>query len=151
MKNKIDNYSKKEKTYLIFSIIFLSLSVISTVCFVVFANYKIQVLMTVLGCVISSLLATLFVGFYCLGYLQNKAYLNFYKQLENKEEESIKGEITLSCKFYTLRKRLSFFIIYIKDTEFYVLDEKLYKRLKNGNNYECKVIDNYVLEINGCE
>ena len=80
---------KVQKTSLLLAIIFLVLTVISALCFILFANYKIQVLMSILGSIVTSLLLMVSIGFFVSGYLYNKYLFNFYSQLESKEEQSL--------------------------------------------------------------
>ena len=139
---------KQKNIYLAFSFVFLALGVISILCFIFLSNFKVQLLMSILGSIVSSILIVLFIGFLTLGYFPQKSLSSFYVDLENKEEQIVKGKISLLNKSFTLKKNLSFFVVFINEKEYLLINEKLYKSLNDGNEYEFVVLDNYIAGLN---
>ena len=151
LQERKNRHLKNKNISMITMFIFLFLTIVSIVCFVVFSNYKIQLLMSILGSVISSILISVSIGFMVFGYFPNKRFYSFYTQLENKEEQSIKGQIKLTNKYVTLRKGLFFLVIYINEDEHYVIDEEMVNSLINGKEYKVLLRDNFVMEITDYE
>ena len=144
---KKQKHLKAKKLSLVLTIIFLVLAVASAVCFILFSNYKIQLLMSIVGSIITSLLAIVAIGLFVAGYLYNKYLFNFYSQLENKEEQSLQGQIKNLEKYTTLKKGLSFLAVYINGHEYYLADEEMINSLDNGKDYRVSLRGNYVVGV----
>lgn len=138
---------KVKKTSLVLAIVFLVLAVTSALCFILFSNYKNQLLMSIIGSISTSLLAIAAIGFFVAGYLYNKYLFNFYSQLENKEEQSLKGQIKNSEKYTTLKKGLSFLAIYINDQEYYLADEEMINSFDNEKEYRISLRGDFVVGV----
>ena len=138
---------KVQKTSLLLAIIFLVLTVISALCFILFANYKIQVLMSILGSIVTSLLLMVSIGFFVSGYLYNKYLCNFYTQLESKEEQSLNAQIKNLEKYTTLKKGLSFLTIYFNNQEYYLVDEEMINSFDNEKEYRISLRGNFVVGV----
>ena len=138
---------KVQKTSLILAIIFLVLTVISALCFILFANYKIQVLMSILGSIVTSLLLMVSIGFFVSGYLYNKYLCNFYTQLESKEEQFLNGQIKNLEKYTTLKKGLSFLTIYFNNQEYYLVDEEMINSFDNEKECRISLRGNFVVGV----
>ena len=144
---RVQKHQKAKKLSLLLAGIFLGLTIVSIVCFIIFANYKIQVVMSIVGSVVSSILFIASIYFFIAGYLYNKYLLNFYKQLENKEEQSLTGRFKNGNQTQTLKKGLSFFVVYFDDQECYLSDDKMISDLSEGKDYQIKLRGNFVTEI----
>ena len=144
---KKQKHLKAKKLSLVLTIVFLVLAVASAVCFILFSNYKIQLLMSIVGSIITSLLAIVAIGLFVAGYLYNKYLSNFYSQLENKEEQSLQGQIKNLEKYTTLKKGLSFLAVYINGQEYYLADEEMINSLDNGKDYRVSLRGNYVVGV----
>lgn len=146
-KKEIDKCKKRKKIALIMSVIFLVLGLVSIIFFIIFSNYKIQVLMTLLGAFISSIFVILSIGFLVISYLPNKYLLNLFNQLNSKDEITIRGLIKISNKRITLKKGLSFRLVYIKDEECYLIDEAMIQDAKEEQEYDVYLRDNYIVGL----
>lgn len=144
---KKQKHLKAKKLSLVLTIVFLVLAAASAVCFILFSNYKIQLLMSIVGSIITSLLAIVAIGLFVAGYLYNKYLSNFYSQLENKEEQSLQGQIKNLEKYTTLKKGLSFLAVYINGQEYYLADEEMINSLDNGKDYRVSLRGNYVVGV----
>ena len=87
------------------------------------------------------------IGLFVAGYLYNKYLFNFYSQLENKEEQSLQGQIKNLEKYTTLKKGLSFLAVYINGQEYYLADEVMINSLDNGKDYRVSLRGNYVVGV----
>ena len=145
---KIKKHQKAKKLSLLLAGIFLGLTIISIVCFIIFANYRIQLLMSIVGSLVSSALFIVSTYFFVGGYLLNKYLHNFYKQLDNKEEQVLTGKFKNPNQTQTLKKGLLFFVVYFGDQECYLSDEKMMPDLLEGNDYQVTLKGNFVTEIN---
>ena len=140
-------HQKKMKMSLIMTIIFAVLTLTSIICFIIFANYKIQLLMPIIGSIVSSIFAIVTLGFLFIGYLPNKCLLNFYSELENKEDQSLTGCFKNTNRFLTLKKGLSFLVIYVDGQEYYLVDETMLNGLKDDEKYQFVLKGNYVAGV----
>ena len=138
---------KAKKISLAMMISFAVITLISITLFIVFSNYKIQLLMSLVGSVVSSIFALLAIGFLVGGYVPHKYLSDFYYQLENKEEQSLSCSIKLGDKYVTLKKGLSFLAVYIDGQEYYLADELFKQDIQEDKNYLVKLRGNYVVEI----
>lgn len=147
IKERIQKHQKAKKLSLLLAGIFLGLTIIAIACFVAFANFKIQVVMSIVGSIVASVSFMTSIYFFIAGYLYNKYLLNFFLQLENKEEQSLKGKFKNANQSKTLKKGLSFFVVYFDDEECYLSDEKMISDLSEGKDYQIKLRGNFVTEI----
>ena len=147
-KNK---HLKAKKISLIMMITFFVITFISITLFIIFSNYKIQLLMSIIGSITSSIFAILAIAFLAGGYIPHKHLFNFYQQLESKEEQFINSKIELCDKHITLKKGLSFLAIYIDKQEYYLVDELLKQDIQKDEEYLIKLRGNYVVEITNHE
>ena len=144
---KKQKHLKAKRISLVLAIVCFALVVVSAVCFILFSNYKIQLLMSIVGSIVTSLLAIAAIGFFVAGYLYNKYLFNFYAQLENKEEQSLKGQIKNLEKYTTLKKGLSFLTVYINGQEYYLADEYMINSFEEEKDYQVSLRGNYVVGV----
>ena len=104
--------------------------------------------MSIVGSLVSSALFVVSTYFFVGGYLFNKYLHNFYKQLDNKEEQVLTGKFKNPNQTQTLKKGLLFFVVYFGDQECYLSDEKMMPYLLEGNDYQVTLKGNFVMEIN---
>lgn len=147
LEERKQKHLKAKKLSLVLAIVCLALAVVSAVCFILFSNYKIQLLMSIVGSIVTSLLAIAVIGFFVAGYLYNKYLFNFYAQLENKEEQSLKGQIKNLEKYTTLKKGLSFLAVYINGQEYYLADEYMINSFEEEKDYQVSLRGNYVVGV----
>ena len=145
IKENILRHSKGKKVALTFVIVFACLAVISITLFIVFSNYKIQLMMSIIGSVVSSIFAVTSIGFLLISYLPHKYLFNFFKQLEVQQGQTIRGLLKKSDRHLTLKKGLSFLTIYIDDKEYYLSDEKLSQGLLDDEQYDFLLKGDYVI------
>ena len=148
---RLNHHQNNKKKYLILSLVFAGLTIVSIALFIIFSNYKIQLLMSIIGSISSSLLAILAIAFYLGGYLSNKYLCVLYSQLESKEEHTIEGKYSAVNKYSTLKKGLSFLAINIDDQELYLIDDLMVNSLIDGQHYSVLLRDNFVLGISQYE
>lgn len=147
LEERRQKHQKTQKISLILAIVFFVLTIASLLCFVLFSNYKIQLLMSIIGSVVTSLLLMAAIGFFIAGYLYNKHLVNFYIQLESKEEQSLKGHIKNLEKHMTLKKGLSFLVVYINNNEYYLADEEMINSFDEEKDYSVSLRGNYVVGV----
>ena len=147
LKERKQKHQKIKKISLVLSLIFFSFALASALCFIFLSNYKIQLLMSIVGSVVTSLLVIIAIGFAVGGYLPSKRSINLILELENKEEQSLKGKIKLSSKYVTLKKGLSFLVIYVDKQEYYLFDEVFANSIADEQEYVLILRDNMVMEI----
>ena len=147
LEERRQKHQKQQKMSLILAIVFLTLTIASVVCFILFSNYKIQLLMSIIGSIVTSLLIMVSIGFFIAGYLYNKYLVNFYTQLEGKEEQSLNGQIKNLEKYMTLKKGLSFLVVYINNNEYYLADEEMINSFNEEKSYIVSLRGNYVVGV----
>ena len=147
LKERKQQHQKVKKISLTLSLIFFGLALSSALCFILLSNYKIQLLMSIIGSVMTSILVIVGIGFVIGGYLPSKHSINLILELENKEEQSLKGKIKLSSKYVTLKKGLSFLVIYVDKQEYYLFDDSVANSLVDEQEYVLHLRDNIVVEI----
>ena len=103
--------------------------------------------MSILGSIVTSLLLMVSIGFFVSGYLYNKYLVNFYTQLESKEEQSLNGQIKNLEKYTTLKKGLSFLTIYLNNQEYYLVDEEMINSFDNEKEYRISLRGNFVVGV----
>lgn len=147
LEKRKQKHLKVKKFSIILTIVFLILVVISATCFIIFSTYKTQLLMSIVGSAITSILAMVSIGFFIEGYLNNKYLCNFYEQLESKEEQSFKCQIKNLDKYMTLKKGLSFLAVYIGGNEYYLVDDKMIHSFDDEKVYLVCLRGNYVVGV----
>ena len=86
IKKDLDKSIKQKKLYITLTVLFGILTLLSIVLFIVFSNYKIQLIMQIVGSIVSSILmmVTLSVVFaYLLPTLYMNQYLKIYKNINH--------------------------------------------------------------------
>jgi len=143
IKNRIEQYQKKNKIYLV-CIIALSCLIIASICLFIFlSNYKIEVLLSVVGSIVNSILAILLVGVIFVGFLPTRSFIKFYKTIENDDEEVVVIEEIEYLGQRTIKKNITLERCIVNEKEYFVLNNL--PQFKKGDsviiskNYICGV------------
>ncbi|MCQ3034899.1 MAG: hypothetical protein MJ248_01545 [Bacilli bacterium] len=126
IRKDLDKNIKQKKLYIALTVLFGILTLLSIVLFIVFSNYKIQLIMQIVGSIVSSILmiVTLSVVF---AYLLPTLYMNQYlKELTNAKESKVVGKIErIKKELVTARKGILFIKVEIDSVTYFCSDPEI--------------------------
>jgi len=133
-------HEKRLKKAIAVTVVYSILLIASIFLFIFLSNYKTQVLMSILGSIVSSIFAILLIYVVTCRLLFNLSYVRFFKRLINEETKTIKVEKVVEGKLVTVKKNIVLKEFVINDSSYYSLVDDI--SIKKNDVVE--VASNYI-------